>query len=140
MERVLEQLMDFEVTNGDSGRAARAVEPARPTGMGIGNDRCTHCWARWVYRYRSCSKGVIFRHFGTAPTRGTGTDGGHPGSVDRRDVGTQSRRTGSSAQHDRHHQVKVSALCRDIDEAREVVSGAALEGANGLIYGWTPPI
>ena len=124
---VLEQLMDFEVTSRiQAGRHERSE--ARQTGMGIGNDRCTRGWARWSCRYRSCGKGVIFRHFGTAPTRGTGTDGGHPGSVDRRDVDAQSRRTGSSARHDGHHQSQVSALCRDIDERVKSFLERPLEG------------
>lgn len=63
MERVLEQLMDFEVTNGIQAGGTSGRKPARPTGMGIGNDRCTRGWARWSCRYRSCGKGVIFRHF-----------------------------------------------------------------------------
>ena len=63
MERVLEQLMDFEVTNGiQAGRHERS-EARQTPGMGIGNDRCTRGWARWSCRYRSCGKGVIFRHF-----------------------------------------------------------------------------
>ena len=74
MERVLEQLMDFGGRNGiQAGRHERS-KPARPTGMGIGNDRCTRGWARpGVAGDRSCGKELFSVILETAPTRGTGT-------------------------------------------------------------------
>ena len=77
--------MDFEVTNGIQAAAQRAVgSPPDLPEMGIRTTAAHAAGHAGVAGTEAAARGVIFRHFGTAPTRGTGTDGGHPGSVDRR--------------------------------------------------------
>ena len=112
----MERCWSSRWTSGLGGirRAARAV--GSPPNCGMVSERPLHRgWARWSCRYRSLQRRELFPSFcDRAPERAT--DGGHPGSVDRRDVDAQSRRTGSSARHDGHRQESSVRLCRDIDE------------------------
>ena len=114
----------------DSGGAARWVQkPARPTGMVSGTTKAHAAGYRaGVAGTEAAGKGVIFRHFGTAPTRGTGTDGGHPGSVDRRDVDAQSRGLVQALSSDGHHQESKSAFVPGHRRRRVKSFRAALEG------------
>ena len=59
--------------------------------------------------------------------------------MDRQDVDAQSRRTVQALGMTGITKVKSVALCRDIDERVKSFLERPWR-ANGLIYGWTPPI
>ena len=138
MERVLEQLMDFG-SQRDSGEGSTSGrKPARPTGMGIGNDRCTRGWARWSCRYRSCGKelfSVILEPRRLAERALTAViQEAWIGGMSTRKVDGLVQALGMTGI------TKSSVrLCRDIDERVKSFLERPWR-ANGLIYGWTPPI
>ena len=141
MERVLEQLMDFEVTSGiQAGRYEQSGSPPDLPEW-VSGTTAAHAAGYAGVAGTEAAAGELFSVIlEPPPTRGTGTDGGHPGSVDRRDVDAQSRRTGSKALGMTGiTKSQVSALCRDIDERVK----SFLErppGGRMALFGWTPPI
>jgi transposase-like protein len=125
-ETTLNRLIDFDADN------AIGASPERLSYRNGYRDRVleTRAGALDLKLPKNSVRGRLLSrlHFGAAPVDGEGAHRRHPRGVDQWRVDAPRRRAGAGHGHDRHIEIPVSKLCKEIDERVHSFLQRPLEG------------